>query len=252
MPCYPALALLIGCALTNRASLPRYSRATLTTITAAAAMVILAILVYVWNLPAPGDISRALQQHPESYTLSLGHMGDLTLAACAYLKLPLAIAGVACLIGALSIWRAPIVGAVAMMIVFFHAARIAEVTFEPYLSSRPLAVALNHAPVGTLILDDQYYTFSSVVFYSEAYHGKRVLLLNGRVNNLEYGSYAPDAPQDVFIDDPGFRARWLSPGLYYICVDQSQVARLRNLVGAESLHTVIESGGKFVFSNRPV
>ena len=29
--------------------------------------------------------------------------------------------------------------------------------------------------------------------------------LNGRRNNLEYGSYAPDAPRDVFIDDAGFR-----------------------------------------------
>ena len=46
-------------------------------------------------------------------------------------------------------------------------------------------------------MDDQYYTFSSVFFYTN----RRALLLNGRVNNLEYGSYAPDAPQDVFIDD---------------------------------------------------
>ena len=37
----------------------------------------------VWNLPAPGDISRALTQHPEDYTLSLGHMGDLTIASFA-------------------------------------------------------------------------------------------------------------------------------------------------------------------------
>jgi 4-amino-4-deoxy-L-arabinose transferase-like glycosyltransferase len=285
MPCYPALALLIASALWGQplkaaagllpgASAPslspnappnhggslerltppnlRFGQITLIAVVSAAALVILGVLLYVRNLPAPGDISRALQQHQESYTLSLGHMGDLTLAACAYLKLPLAIAGAACLIGALSIWRAPIMGAVAMMIVFVHAARTAEVTFEPYLSSRPLAVALNHAPVGTLILDDQYYTFSSIVFYAEAYHGQRVLLLNGRVNNLEYGSYAPDAPQDIFIDDPGFRARWLSPALYYICVDQTQVARLRGLVGAEAFHTLIESGGKFVFSNRPV
>jgi hypothetical protein len=150
------------------------------------------------------------------------------------------------------IWRAPVAGAVVMMVLFVHAARLAQVVFDPYLSSRPLAEALNRAPVGTLILDDQYYTFSSVVFYAEAYHGKRILLLNGRVNNLEYGSYAPDAPQDVFIDDPGFRDRWLSHGLYYICLEQPQVQRLRKLVGPEALHTVIESGGKLVLSNQPV
>jgi hypothetical protein len=71
------------------------------------------------------------------------------------------------------------------------------------------------------------------------------------VNNLEYGSYAPNAPRDVFIDDAGFRERWLSPDLYYVCVEQPKVEQLRQLVGAEALHEVIESGGKFVFANRP-
>jgi len=141
-------------------------------------------------------------------------------------------------------------GIAVMMVLFFHAARLALVVFDPYLSSRPLAEALNRAPHGKLILDDQYYTFSSVVFYAEIYHHERVSLLNGRVNNLEYGSYAPDAPRDVFIDDGGFRSRWLSPDLYYICVEGPQVPRLAKLVGAGALHKIVESGGKFVFSNR--
>jgi len=138
-----------------------------------------------------------------------------------------------------------------MMLLFVHAARMALVVFDPYLSSRPLAEALNHAPRGTLILDNPYWEFSSVVFYAEAYHDHRVLMLNGRVNNLEYGSYAPDAPRDVFIDDAGFRERWLSPDLFYVCVEQPKVEHLRQLVGGEALHEVIASGGKFVFANRP-
>ena len=93
---------------------------------------------------------------------------------------------------------------VAMMVLFFHAARLALVVFDPYMSSRPLAEALLRAPPGKLIVDDQYYTFSSVFFYTN----RTALLLNGRVNNLEYGSYAPDAPQDVFIDDPDLPALW--------------------------------------------
>jgi hypothetical protein len=76
------------------------------------------------------------------------------------------------------------------------------------------------------------------------------LLLNGRVNNLEYGSYAPDAPQDVFIDDAQFRERWLSGDLYYICVEGPSVARLEGVVGKDSLHKIVESGGKIVFANR--
>jgi len=209
------------------------------------------ILSQVWNLPAPGDISRALaQQDPSAYTLSLAHMGDLTLASFAYLRTPLILAGIAFLVGAVSAFRGKLAGVVVMMILFFHAARLALVVFDPYLSSRPLAEALNHAPQGNLILDDQYYTFSSVVFYAEAYHGHRFLLLNGRVNNIEYGSYAPDAPQDVFLDDSGFDVHWLSSERYYICVEQPQVERLARLVGRESLHTLVESGGKFVFSNQ--
>lgn len=181
-------------------------------------------------------------------------MGDLTMASFAYLRTPLIIAGIAFLIGAISSLlkgaRKQIAGIVIMMILFFHAARLALIVWDPYLASRPLAEALNRAPHGKLILDDQYYTFSSVVFYAEAYHGDRELLLNGRVNNLVYGSYAPNAPQDVFIDDAGFKSRWQSPDLYYICVEKPQVDRLAKLVGRSALHILIESGGKFVFSNR--
>jgi hypothetical protein len=37
------------------------------------------------------------------------------------------------------------------------------------------------------VVDDQYYAFSSVFFYSN----RTAPLLNGRVNNTVYGSYAP-------------------------------------------------------------
>jgi hypothetical protein len=253
MPCYPALALLIGAALTGERAKTwiRGGQVALAAVAAAASVAIGAILSQVWDLPAPGDISRALvTQNVEAYTLSLGHMGDLTLASFAYLKAPLAVAGIAFLIGAATAWRRSIAGAAVMMVLFVHAARMALVVFDPYLSSRPLAEALNREPRGTLILDNQYYAFSSVVFYAEQYHGQRVLLLNGRVNNLEYGSYAPDAPQDVFIDDEEFRRRWLSDELVYICVERPQVERLEKLVGREALHQVIGAGGKFVFRNR--
>src|SRR5258708_18580030 len=132
-------------------------------IAAAAAIAIAIILVQVWNLPAPGDISNALTQHPELYTLSLGHMGDLTLQSFAYLRTPLILAGLAFLIGASAIlWRRrPIIAFVAMMVLFLHAARIAMVAFDQYLSSRPLAEALMMAAPGQLFEDAAYFTFSS-------------------------------------------------------------------------------------------
>jgi hypothetical protein len=253
MPCYPALALLLACAITEpRAKTSiRNSQLALAIIATVAAGAVITILAQVWNLPAPGDISAALEtQQTSAYTLSLGHMGDLTIKAFAYLRTPLILAGIAFLIGAVTAFRKQLAGAAIMMVIFAHAARLALVAFDPYLTSEPLAEALNKAPHGILILDDQYYTFSSVVFYAEKYRGQRVLLLNGRVNNLEYGSYAPGAPTEVFINDDQFRERWLSGGLYYICVEKPQVPRLAALVGKHSLHKIVESGGKFVFSNR--
>ncbi len=116
---------------------------------------IIAILSQVHSLPTPGDISNALTQNPDAYTLSLGHMGDLTLASFAYLRLPLVVAGIAFLIGALGCWflntHKAVFAIAVMMTLFFHAARLALVVFDPYLSSRPLAQALLDAPPGKLI-----------------------------------------------------------------------------------------------------
>jgi hypothetical protein len=157
-------------------------------------VVIGSLLYAVRHVPAPGDISRALQQHPDAYTLSLGHMGDLTLQAFAYLRAPLLLAGAAFAIGAAGAWllrgRQVFLALAAMMVLFFQASRMALVTFDPYLSSRPLADALRAAPKGQLIVDGAYYPFSSVFFNLD----RSALLLNGRINNLEYGSHAPGAP----------------------------------------------------------
>jgi hypothetical protein len=253
MPCYPALALLLGAALTEpRAEAwVRRGYVALSVIAALCAIAIGSVLAQVWNMPAPGDISRALlTQQVAAYTLSLGHMGDLTIHAFAYLRTPLLLAGIAFLIGAVLSWQKRLAGAVIMMVLFVHAARMALVVFDPYLSSAPLAEALNAAPHGKLILDDQYYTFSSVIFYAEKYHGEHALLLNGRVNNLEYGSYEPGAPQDIFINDPQFHNLWLSQDLYYICVEGPEVKRLETLVGKAALHKVAAGGGKYLFANR--
>jgi hypothetical protein len=191
-----------------------------------------------------------LQQHPEAYTLSLGHLGDLTISSFAYLRVPLMVAGAAFLVGALSSWllkgRRAFLGFAVMMVVFLHASRLALVRFDPYLSSRPLAEALLHAPEGRLILNGQYYSFSSVFFYT----GKTALLLHGRVNNLEYGSYAPGSP-GVFIDDPEFVALWSKPERFYVLSDHEDVPHLTALVDGRPLQKIAESGGKLLFANQP-
>jgi hypothetical protein len=249
MPCYPALALLLGCAMTSGDGWLKWGRRATGVVTGLAVATICAILWEVRGLAAPGDIASALSSNPDVYTLSLGHMTDLTMQSFAYLRGPLMVAGVAFAVGSWGAWRlrdgAATAALVAMMVLFFHAARMALVVFDPYMSSRPLAEALLEAPAGELIVDDQYYTFSSVFFYTN----RRAYLLNGRVNNLDYGSNAPDAPRDVFLDDGEFRRLWSSEARYYLVVEGPKAERLEQLAGKTRFHLQKSSGGKYLFTN---
>ena len=113
------------------------------------------------HMPAPGDIASALSESG-AYRLHGPHAGShgrivrvLTNAAAT---------GGSCVsfgrhwTARASTFRSSVAIA-CMMILFFQAARLALVVFDPYLSSRPLASALLAAPDGKLILNGQYYTF---------------------------------------------------------------------------------------------
>jgi 4-amino-4-deoxy-L-arabinose transferase-like glycosyltransferase len=250
MPCYPALALLLGSAMALGGNSVRLGTRVISAVAGCAAVAAIVLLILVRHVPTPGDISTALNQRPGTYTLSLGHMGDLTIPAFAYLRAPLAVAAAAFLIGALGTLRATgrraFLAAALMMVLFFHAARLALIVFDPYLSSRPLAEALERGPAGKLIIDHHYYTFSSIFFYTN----RSALLLNGRFNNLVYGSYAPGAP-DVFIDDRQWKNMWLGPERCYLVASDFALPRLETLVGKAVLYVVAASGGKVVLTNQP-
>jgi len=217
---------------------------------AAAAFITIAGLLWAsWGYASPGDISQALAVNPDAYTLSMGHMGDLTIRSFAYLRLPLAIAGLATLVGAAGAFALRGKGAVlslaVMMVLFYQAARLALIAFDPYLGSYTLAQAISRAPVGGLIVDNPYYEFSSIFFYTN----RTALILNGRRNNLEYGSYAPGAAQ-VFIGDQDFKSRWSSGDRWYVASEDEKVAHLRELVGESALHPIARAGGKTIYTNQ--
>jgi 4-amino-4-deoxy-L-arabinose transferase-like glycosyltransferase len=251
MPCYPAIALLLGSAMAMGGAWIRRGTRVLAVIAATAGLITLTLFFLTRNLPAPGDISQALSQHPGAYKLSLGHMQDLTLASFAYLRAPLLVAAIAFCLGALAAWKLNgqrvFLAAALMMIIFFHAARMAMAVFDPFMSSRPLAEAIQRSPEGTLIIDHHYYTFSSIFFYTN----RTALLRNGRFFNLEYGAYAPGAP-DIFIDNSQFKDVWLKPERSYIVAKQNVVPELQSLVGSEHLNLVASSGGKVVMTNHPI
>jgi 4-amino-4-deoxy-L-arabinose transferase-like glycosyltransferase len=251
MPIYPALALLLGSAMASESAWTRSGTRVLGFITALCMVAIGVLLFLVHGIPTPGDISNALHQRPGTYTLSLGHMGDLTIQSFAYLRTPLLMAGIAFLVGTIACWilRGPRVylAIALMMVLFIHASRVALVVFDPYLSSPQLATALTRAPEGKLIINGPYYAFSSVFFYT----GRNALLWNGRRNNLEYGSYAPGSPL-VFIDDRQFLSLWNSSDRYFVLTEESKREHLETTAPPDRLFLVAESGTKALYSNQAV
>ena len=254
MPCYPAFALLLGCAMAGEGSWIRNGSRALGVVAGVAAVACFAILIADRHLPTPGDITAALTVHPNSYRLSLGHMEDLTLSSFAYLRLPLVVAGIAFLLGSLGAFitaasnrfTATYLAAACMMVLFFEGAHLAMIRFDPLLSSRDIARFIQQAPPGQLVVDRNYYWFSSIPFYT----GRTELLLNGNWNNLEYGSNAPGAP-DVFVSDDKLRTLWSQTDRYYLLARANQLTRFQQLLGSEHLDIVDQSGGKLLMTNLP-
>jgi 4-amino-4-deoxy-L-arabinose transferase-like glycosyltransferase len=246
MPCYPAFALLLGCAMAGEGAWVRRGTVALSIASGIAALACFSILFAVRHVPSPGDITAALSVHPNAYKLSLGHMEDLTLDSFAYLRLPLAIAGIGFLLGAVGsiVGKKVYLAAALMMVIFFQAARIAMVRFDPLLSSRDFARVILKSPPGEIILDHNYYWFSSVPFYTD----RPVLLLNGRWQNLEYGSNAPNAP-DVFIDDSRLKKMWFDSRRYYLIARADQLPRFDHLFGANGFSIMDRTGGKVLLTN---
>jgi 4-amino-4-deoxy-L-arabinose transferase-like glycosyltransferase len=248
MPCYPALALLLGSAMAAGGAWIRRGTRVLGVIAACAAIAAVTIFLLVRHVATPGDISAALR-HQGNYTLSLGHMADITPVSFAYLRAPLAVVAIAFAIGAIGCWRATsqraFLAAALMMILFFHAAGLAMVAFDPYLSSRPLAEALIESPPGELITQGFYWKFASVFFYTN----RTGLLLSDRKINLEYGADAPGAP-NVFLNQAQFKELWLAPQRYYLLATQTELPRYEELVGASRMIVLRESGGKVLVTNQ--
>ena len=259
---WPAIALLLGTGLARaeETSRPRVGR--MQGALAGLGVAVAAGLGYLlWvsaGVVVRGDISTLLQERENDfYRVSMAHFLDLTPQAFAALRLPAALAAVVFLVGFSVAWwlrrtSKPIAATVLTAITmggFFMAANLAFGVFSPYLSTRPLLQRVEPylQPQDQLVLYGEFDAGSSIAFYT----GRRLLLWNGRYNNLAPGSYYPDAPH-LFLTDEEFMPLWRSAQRVFLFVPPEQREEARKRLPADATYLVEEGGGKAIYVNHPL
>jgi len=260
-PALPAWALLLGAWLTKEANSGtgekalrqgRISSAVLFGIGLLVAAVTLVIAVASHRPPPGAGLADLLNKNPDAYVLSLGHFLDLSGSAMSLFRGPLIGTALAFLLGTGLNWtfrrrgqpRLGNLALAAMLCVFIECAHVALGVFEPVLGSHALATTIqnNLQPGDAIVCDGEYANASSVNFYTS----QQLLILNGRITGLWYGSLFPDAPP-IFLDDTRFEVLWKSSQrVYFIAQSDRRKAYLDRLGPAIE---VAKSGGKFVYTN---
>ncbi len=258
-PAFPALALLAGVGLA-RGELEKSRWAIagqgLLAFLGVAAGATLGYLLWVSRHVTPtADISQALTHNPENYKLALGHMSDLTVEAFAVLRAPAAGAAISLGIGfaaafILRLKRKPLNASMMTAIAiacFIYFAHMALGMFDSYLSSKPLAMEIKQrlAPGNVVVINGEYQGGSSIGFYLP----QKVLLLNGRMTGLEFGSHYPDAPQ-VFIGDSEIASLWEGARRVFLFTHDRDIEKVKSAVNGE-MFRIAAAGEKSVYSNKP-
>jgi hypothetical protein len=261
MPAYPAFALLIGAGLVKAETRWQQGRTLLNA--SQIALACLGIVIFAagavafWmtrHIAVEGDIASTLSRNPSAYALSLGHVLDLTPRSLAELRVPVIGTALTFLLGtgAALLLRfrgkhaASNVSLALMMAAFFFFAHMSLSTFEPYLSSRSLAEAIDreYKQGDVIAINGEYEGGSSINFYTR----KMVYILNGRSANLEYGSYFRDAPQ-IFLDNETLAKLWSSSNRVFLFTDSSAIDEVTRAAVAPA-YELAESGGKLVLTNQ--
>jgi len=264
LPSLPALALLCGMWLNREelsevGSVQRRSglRSSLLMLVLGVAAFAICLTIVAMSPPAPPnvDFGDLLKKAPAMYKLSMGHLFDLTMGAMSVFRVPLILTGVGFLAGTFFNWLfrkkgSPLRGNLAicvMMVILFQAVHMALTVFSPVLGSKPLGMAIKkqYQPGDLIVVNGAYSVASSVNFYT----GAQLHMLNGRFNDLWYGSLFPDSPA-VFEDDASFAKLWVGPGrVFFVDINATGVEKLKALPAP--YYEVARSGEKRVYSNRP-
>ncbi len=264
-PVYAPLALLLGAAFAKAEENPKAQKYLLRMqgALAAIALIIAAVLgALVWkarNVEPTGDLSDLLNQAPsdsEQYTLSLGHFFDLTTSAFAELHVPAIGAAVVLGIGFLLAFRfrkrqQHSRAAIAMLVtmgLMFVCANLALQKFEPVLSSRGLANEIERRwePNAKIVFNGEYETGSSIAFYTN----EQVLLLNGKVTGMAFGSTYPDCPP-VFLEAEDVRRLWQGNDRIFLFTEDSKKEKALKVLSGLQVFSLTDRGGKSVMMNKP-
>jgi hypothetical protein len=205
-----------------------------------------------------GDLSSTLTWNPGSYALSFGHFKDLTPTTFAHLfwlvlgTAALFITGPALARAAVRRsrprphWRLAAVILAFMMAGLLHCYHSGMVAFEPILSSQSLAQAIDreYRPGDQIVINGRYEVGSSINYYTR----KQVHILNGRIGNLWYGSYFPDAPA-IFYDDRAFLNSWESPQRMFFFNEEPVLRAFLGRHPEFRYRVLAASGGKKILVN---
>jgi hypothetical protein len=208
------------------------------------------------NVPRVPDISALLNRHDaDFYRVSMATAFDLTPQAFSALRVPAAIAAASLAGGLAFAWVlrrrgrhwASTLSVATTMAAFCYAANLAFQTFEPRLSSKPLAerVAGLLSPDDTVVVYGGFEQACSFSFYT----ARPASVYNGRYNGLAFGSRYPDTPP-IFLDDAAFARLWNGPGRVFLFVPPEQRASVAARLSAQATQVAAESGGKILFVNR--
>jgi 4-amino-4-deoxy-L-arabinose transferase-like glycosyltransferase len=263
LPALPALALLIGGWLEREAEGGQAKRAGRRV---AAALFVTGMIFFVvaealffWTKPVPPgtSISDVLIDRPGTYTLSLGHLRDLTLQSLGIFRAPLWEIGVFLLAGTGANWwfrrrGSPYRGNLAlgaMMLGVLFCVHQGYVIFSPEISSKPLALAIKqqYEPGEIIVVNGEYAWGSTVNFYT----GVQLHLLNSKRTGLWFGSLFADAPK-IFEDVASFTRLWNGDRRVYLFTKEFNKQAALAQVDLSGVYLVGRQGNKMVLTNRPM
>jgi 4-amino-4-deoxy-L-arabinose transferase-like glycosyltransferase len=262
IPALPGLALLIGGWLAQEwtaalsSAIRRQGQLSATILAAVGMLAFLAALLLAFQATAPppgADIAELMKQSPEKYGISFGHFFDLTPQALGAFRGPLLGTGIALLVGTGLNWFFRRRGRTdyanlalaAMMVPLLICANLGFARYEPIMSSKRLALAINKElrPGDLIVINGIYEHGSTLNFYTnQQVH----MLSSNRNTNIWYGSLFPEAPR-IFESNESFARLWNSPTRVFLWTDED------NKPGAlmpGNVYEIARSGGKVILTNK--